>query len=309
MMANTSTAPDSLDLVSRFLSRSAKVEVTLFGRRVSSFQLFGLLGFGASIALGMSLAALRQLSLLVMTGVVAVALITFFVVALATKAFSGSERLVYYHHELAIAASTSAYVASLGQSVLAFLDVTLIALAGLLVFGRVGCFSVGCCHGRPHGFGVTYGPVHVRAGLASRWSGVRLFPIQLFESGIVLVATLVGIGLLASGAPAGQASAWQVACYAVSRFSLEFARGDAERPYYFGLSQAQWISLALLAAVAPHGIAARSAAWAVLPLLASAGAIVAVRLRRSARRPRLIRERGHRLEQLTILPKSRRAPP
>jgi phosphatidylglycerol:prolipoprotein diacylglycerol transferase len=48
--------------------------------------------------------------------------------------------------------------------------------------------------------------------------------------------------------------AW-LSLYAAGRFALELLRGDASRGVYFHLSTAQWISLALLAAVAPVVIA------------------------------------------------------
>jgi hypothetical protein len=32
----------------------------------------------------------------------------------------------------------------------------------------------------------------------------------------------------------------------VGRFYFEFLRGDSERPYYFGFSEAQWTSLAIV---------------------------------------------------------------
>jgi len=55
--------------------------------------------------------------------------------------------------------------------------------------------------------------------------------------------------VLAKSAP-GSALAWYVVGYGLVRFCLEFARGDAERPYALGFSEAQWTSALLLAGVA-----------------------------------------------------------
>ncbi len=289
--------------ISRLLDRSACPEVHIAGRVLSTFQICGLAGFALSAGASIALAPPLGLSRMVMIGVVAIAAITFFVVALGTKALTGSETLVYYHHELAIAASTSAYVFLLGQPVLRHLDVSLLAMAVFLVFGRIGCFMVGCCHGRPHRFGVSYGEAHVRAGLSRRLAGVRLFPIQLAESLLALLAVAGGVLSLAYDAPPGAVAAWQGIVYGVGRFVLERARGDRGRPYHLGLSEAQWISCVLLFAISIEEIAG------VLPLRAwHIGAILVVMLaaaraiERPERRVVPARASGHQLDRIAILP-------
>ena len=44
-------------------------------------------------------------------------------------------------------------------------------------------------------------------------------------------------------------SALYLIIYPVMRFFLEFFRGDKERGIYFGLSTAQWISIAIFSSV------------------------------------------------------------
>src|SRR5262249_38293875 len=135
----------------------------------------------------------------------------------------------------------------LGQPALPYLDITILGVGAFLVFGRIGCFMVGCCHGRPYRWGVRYRDKHASAGFPRYLVGVPLFPIQLVESAIVLGVVCVGIAIALQRATPGEALAWYVAAYGVARFSLEFLRGDAERPYYLGFSQPQWISLILIA--------------------------------------------------------------
>jgi hypothetical protein len=43
--------------------------------------------------------------------------------------------------------------------------------------------------------------------------------------------------------------AWYVITYSIGRFCFEFARGDPDRPYLWGFSEAQWTSVILMCAV------------------------------------------------------------
>ena len=117
-----------------------------------------------------------------------------------------------------------------------------------LVCGRVGCLLVGCCHGRPHRWGVCYRVEHAKAGFPAYYVGVRLFPIQAIESLSVFGIVLVGSALVWGGRPPGEALAWYVVSYGVARFGFEFARGDVGRPDLWGFSEAQWTSLLLMGA-------------------------------------------------------------
>ena len=105
---------------------------------------------------------------------------------------------------------------------------------------------VGCCHGRPFHWGVCYQKEHADAGFAPYLVGIRLFPLQAVESFWVLGVVIVGTILILNGHPPGAALAWYVVSYGFGRFCFEFLRGDPERPYYWGFSQPQWISLILM---------------------------------------------------------------
>jgi hypothetical protein len=221
----------------------------------ATFQICGLAGLALGVAVGVGLVVQLGLSLRVLGIVAAVAVATFLAVAMAAKVLVGEEVLVYYHHQLAILAAVTAVLWAMSQQpILPYLDVTILGVGAFLVLGRVGCFMVGCCHGRPHALGVRYGERHADAGFPDNLVGVRLFPIQLVESLWVLLTVTVGIGLVLGGAAPGRALAWYVVAYGAGRFVLEFARGDASRPYVAGFSEAQWTSLVLMLTVVAAGI-------------------------------------------------------
>jgi prolipoprotein diacylglyceryltransferase len=123
---------------------------------------------------------------------------------------------------------------------------------------RVGCFLAGCDYGRPtaSAFGVRFPPGSpaaldhadlgwVRAGAPS----LPVHPTQLYEAAVGVLATLLALRHLRRGARDGRAFAAWIAAYAVGRFAVELLRGDGSRGVYAGLSTAQYVSLALLAAL------------------------------------------------------------
>jgi hypothetical protein len=184
-----------------------------------------------------------------MSAIALSAVMTFFALVMMTKIITGEELIIYYHHEIGVLAATAALVWLLGQPVLPYLDVTILGVGLFLSCGRIGCLMVGCCHGRPHWCGVRYRREHARAGFTPYLVGVRLFPIQAVESLYVLCVVLAGSIFFLSGRAPGEAVAWYVIAYDMGRFCFEFMRGDPERPYLYGFSQPQWISLLLMLAV------------------------------------------------------------
>jgi hypothetical protein len=239
-------------------------------------------GLVAAIVVASTVVAIRGGSALAMAAIAASAVATFLAVATAHRLVTGEERLVYYHHEIAVLAVAAAVAAALGERVPASLDAVALGIGAFLAFGRLGCFMVGCCHGRPHRWGVRYGQAHTATGLAPALVGVRLFPVQLAEAALAAAIVTVGLALVASGAAPGNAFTWYVGAYAVVRFGLEEVRGDVGRPHLAGFSQPQWLSLACagaLAVLAATG-AVRWHAWdgAVVAIAAGMG-LVALRRR------------------------------
>ena len=133
----------------------------------------------------------------------------------------------------------------------------------LVLFARVGCFFGGCEFGvvTSAPVGVRFPPQspafrqHLEAGLilASDRGSLAVHPTQLYEaaSGILMIGVAIVIERRARDAktPAapGTVFAATAATYALCRFFLEFARGDALRGRLGPLSTGQWLSLLVLA--------------------------------------------------------------
>ena len=226
-----------------------RATVVVLGRRIPAFQLFGILGWISAIGLACWLTGRQGWPLWVTGLLAALSIVTFVVLVAAVKLLTGEENIVYYHHEIAVAAISTLTLWLLGRPVLPYLDAVFMGLGLFLAWGRLGCFMVGCCHGRPCSWGVCYGPEHARAGFSRHLVGVRLFPIQLVEALIVAATVAAGAILIQRDVAPGTALAVYSIVYGLARFGLELFRGDVARPYWRGASEAQWTSFVILAAL------------------------------------------------------------
>lgn len=100
--------------------------------------------------------------------------------------------------------------------------------------GRLGCFLTGCCYGKELRTPVTIGPF-----------AFTNIPVQLFEALAEFVLFAV-ICVIDRRREEVNLLRIYLLSYAVIRFADEFFRGDEIRGIYFGMSTAQWISLAIL---------------------------------------------------------------
>jgi phosphatidylglycerol---prolipoprotein diacylglyceryl transferase len=130
------------------------------------------------------------------------------------------------------------------------------ALALGIAVGRIGCFLNGCCYGdrcdRPWAVSFPAGTLpwvrHVQAGLIPPGSprSLPVHPKQLYAA----LAGLALLGLLSAYYPRrrrdGEVMALLMISYPVTRFLIEFFRGD-EGGLYAGLTISQYISIVLLA--------------------------------------------------------------
>jgi hypothetical protein len=223
-----------------------RADIRVFGRRRPTFHICGAMGLALAVALSLGLASARGLEISVVVGLTLVCCVSFLALAMARKIVLGGERLVYYHHEIAALLAAAIYLAISHRSVLTYLDITVLGIGVLLACGRIGCLMVSCCHGRPALWGPRYRSAHVAAGLESYFEGVRLFPVPALEALCVIV--IVSVGLVYRRP--GDALAWYTVTYAVTRFGLEYLRGDADRFYWKGSSEAQWTSLSFVSAAA-----------------------------------------------------------
>lgn len=115
------------------------------------------------------------------------------------------------------------------------------------VIGRLGCFMAGCCYGRP-----ASAPWAVRFTnpLAAENVGtpldVPLHPTQLYEAGAELLILVLLLATERRGRPFPGRTFWAyLLLYAVSRFVIEFYRGDP-RGAIGMFSTSQVISLVLV---------------------------------------------------------------
>jgi len=123
-------------------------------------------------------------------------------------------------------------------------------------FGRMGCFSAGCCYGRAAGescLGVTFSNLY-----AHNHTGVPLntplFPTQLMEAVLNLLNFIFLLLVFRRRRFKGQVLLLYVFNYAVIRFVVEYFRGDADRGYVFGSSAAPFTSLSVPQLISLVGI-------------------------------------------------------
>ena len=112
--------------------------------------------------------------------------------------------------------------------------------------GRFGCFFAGCCYGKPTTlpWGITFTDPFAAANVGTPL-GVHLHPTQLYEAG---AEVLILLGLLLTEKKGkrypGRTFWLYILLYAVSRFIIEYFRGD-ERGTVGIFSTSQFISLVL----------------------------------------------------------------
>jgi prolipoprotein diacylglyceryltransferase len=242
----------------------------------------GVVGLALGGPMALWLARRHGLSPWIELALIAVAVAMLLAVPLAVKVFTGIDGFVFYRDVICILAAVALTLRWLHQPVLPYLDVT-IAGAGLFhAWGRIGCLLSGCCYGRPSRLGIRYTHAHAEMGFPTQLTGVRLFPIQAVESLWILCLASGAVWMILRNSRPGSVFAAYVAGYALGRFFFEFARGDADRPYFVGFSQAQWISLVLTFGVGLLGGAEfpRHSIWLSAPFLLLAVSMAVVALAR-----------------------------
>ncbi len=264
------------------LSRCATPKI----RRWSTYTVLGFTGYVVASIFATALAIAWEFTLAMRLVALVVPPLAFVIVVVVATTLKGREWIVFYQTTTAGVLAVVVSGLATGGSVWRLLDCAVLGMGVFLVFGRLGCFHVACCHGRPAKRGVVYGASHVAVGFWARWAGRPLVPVQLIES--VGSAALVGLGLAFSREP-GTAAVIYGSGYAVLRFALELVRGDPVRPFARGLSEAQWFSLATAAVCA----IARPRWWtlaSVVLVLGAAGYLIARRRRRELFQPPHLRE-------------------
>jgi len=115
------------------------------------------------------------------------------------------------------------------------------------VVGRFGCLMAGCCFGKPTSkpWGITFTDPFAAANVGTPL-GVPLHPTQLYEAGAELLILILLLVTERKGRPYPGRTFWlYMLLYAVSRFVIEFYRGD-DRGSVGIFSTSQFISLLLV---------------------------------------------------------------
>lgn len=105
-------------------------------------------------------------------------------------------------------------------------------------FGRLGCFCTGCCYGIP---GKTLGLYFTASAIAPHHE--PLLPVQLYEAVLEGGLFVLLHGMHRKGKEGNALLGVYLFLYGISRFLLEFLRGDGYRGFVGPLSTSQIISI------------------------------------------------------------------
>lgn len=123
------------------------------------------------------------------------------------------------------------------------IDVFAPALVIAHAFGRLGCFSAGCCYGRPTGN--NWGVKFYSDLVEKEFQGINLHPTQLYESFSLLILFFGLLWIQRHKKFDGQTALSYFMVYPIIRSIVEIFRGDILRGFIIEpyLSTSQFISL------------------------------------------------------------------
>ena len=186
--------------------------------------------------------------------------------ALPAAAAAGSWRPVLHAGRAAYGgllfaiAAAALYLRAFRQPLAPFFDFVAVGAGITFALVRTGCFLAGCDYGVPTAlpWGVRFPPGslaaldHARRGFVPHGAAsLPVHPTELYEAALGLVAAVAAALVLAwRRRRDGQAFAAFLITYACGRFAIELLRGDQDRGRALGLSTAQWVSAAILVAIA-----------------------------------------------------------
>ncbi len=124
------------------------------------------------------------------------------------------------------------------------LDIGFWAVALTQGIGRLGCFSAGCCFGRPTN--MPWGMVFPHLGpFRHPMAGVKIHPTQLYESFLDFLNFFYLTKLWKRRRFDGEITAHYLINYGLIRFFVEFYRGDAGRGGYIFKTSSPYLSMSL----------------------------------------------------------------
>src|SRR3989449_4944916 len=162
---------------------------------------------------------------------------------LLTLARSGG---VFYGGLILAVVVALVYIRRIGLPLWTTCDVFAPGIALGHVIGRFGCLFAGCCYGKEAHvpWAITFTDPFAASNVGTPL-GVPLHPTQLYEAGAELLILIVLLVTERKGKPFAGRTFWlYMLLYAVSRFIIEFYRGD-ERGTVGIFSTSQFISIIL----------------------------------------------------------------
>jgi phosphatidylglycerol:prolipoprotein diacylglycerol transferase len=116
------------------------------------------------------------------------------------------------------------------------------------VVGRLGCLLAGCCFGRPTSvpWAISFHDPNAFATSGTPL-GVSLHPTQLYEAGAEALILVFLLAFERRGRPFPGRTFWSyMLLYGISRFIIEFYRGDPRGTVFDALSTSQFVSVILV---------------------------------------------------------------
>jgi phosphatidylglycerol---prolipoprotein diacylglyceryl transferase len=138
------------------------------------------------------------------------------------------------------------YIRKIGLPLWTTCDVFAPGIALGHVVGRFGCLFAGCCYGKPTTmpWGITFRNTFARDNVGTPLD-TPLHPTQVYEAGAELLILIVLLASEKKGRPYPGRTFWlYMLLYAISRFVIEFFRGD-DRGTVGIFSTSQFISILL----------------------------------------------------------------
>ncbi len=124
------------------------------------------------------------------------------------------------------------------------MDISFWAVALTQGIGRIGCFSAGCCFGRPTN--MPWGMVFNHLGIFRHpMAGMKIHPTQLYESVLDFANFFYLTKLWKRRKFDGEITAHYLINYGVIRYIVEFYRGDAGRGGYIFKTSSPYLSMSL----------------------------------------------------------------
>ncbi len=153
---------------------------------------------------------------------------------------------VFYGGLIVAVAVALFYIHKVGLPLWTTCDVFAPGIALGHVIGRFGCFFAGCCFGKPTNvpWAITFTNPFANANVGTPLN-VPLHPTQLYEAGAEFLILMFLLATEKSGRKFAGRTFWlYMLLYAISRYIIEFSRGD-ERGAVGPFSTSQFISLIL----------------------------------------------------------------